>query len=130
MKIVSSENKVCGELSKQNAEDVFNQLLAFQGYGFNKCLSPDTKVISESRGEIQIKDLQLGEKILNEKNEYVEVTDIYMNKALLHKVTLENGKEIIASLNHKFLCNDGIIRRLEEIIYMDLEIVISEKEVL
>ena len=130
MKIVSSENKVCGELSKQNAEDVFNQLLAFQGYGFNKCLSPDTKVISESRGEIQMKDLQLGEKILNEKNEYVEVTDIYMNKALLHKVTLENGKEIIASLNHKFLCNDGIIRRLEEIIYMDLEIVISEKEVL
>jgi intein/homing endonuclease len=130
MKIVSSENKVCGELSKQNAEDVFNQLLAFQGYGFNKCLSPDTKVISESRGEIQIKDLQLGEKILNEKNEYVEVTDIYMNKALLHKVTLENGKEIIASLNHKFLCNDGIIRRLEEIIYMDLEIVMSEKEVL
>ena len=130
MKIVSSENKVCGELSKQNAEDVFNQLLAFQGYGFNKCLSPDTKVISESRGEIQMKDLQLGEKILNEKNEYVEVTDIYMNKALIHKVTLENGKEIIASLNHKFLCNDGIIRRLEEIIYMDLEIVISEKEVL
>lgn len=130
MKIVSSKNKVCGELSKQNAEDVFNQLLAFQGYGFNKCLSPDTKVISESRGEIQIKDLQLGEKILNEKNEYVEVTDIYMNKALLHKVTLENGKEIIASLNHKFLCNDGIIRRLEEIIYMDLEIVMSEKEVL
>lgn len=130
MKIVSSENKVCGELSKKNAEDVFNQLLAFQGYGFNKCLSPDTKVISESRGEIQMKDLQLGEKILNEKNEYVEVTDIYMNKALLHKVTLENGKEIIASLNHKFLCNDGIIRRLEEIIYMDLEIVMSEKEVL
>jgi intein/homing endonuclease len=130
MKIVSSENKVCGELSKQNAEDVFNQLLAFQGYGFNKCLSPDTKVISESRGEIEIKDLQLGEKILNEKNEYVEVTDIYMNKSLLHKVTLENGKEIIASLNHKFLCNDGIIRRLEEIIYTDLEIVMSEKEVL
>jgi ATP-dependent Lon protease len=42
----------------------------------------------------------------------------------------ENGKEIIASLNHKFLCNDGIIRRLEEIIYTDLEIVMSEKEVL
>jgi DNA polymerase-3 subunit alpha len=126
MKIISSENKVCGELSKKDAEDVFNQLLAFQGYGFNKCLSPDTVVVSESRGKIQMKDLKLGEKILNENNEFVEVTDIYFNKALLYKVVLENGQEIIASLNHKFLCEDGIIRRLEEIIANDFNIVTSE----
>lgn len=126
MKIVSSEKKLCGELSKKDAEDVFNQLLAFQGYGFNKCLSPDTEVISENRGKVKLKDLNVGEKILNEKNEFVEVTDIYVNKANLHKVILDDGKEIIASLNHKFLCEDGTIRRLEEIIYLDLKIVTSE----
>lgn len=126
MKIVSSEKKLCGELSKKDAEDVFNQLLAFQGYGFNKCLSPDTEVISENRGKVKLKDLNVGEKILNEKNEFVEVTDIYVNKANLHKVILDDGKEIIASLNHKFLCEDGTIRRLEEIVYLDLKIVTSE----
>lgn len=126
MKIVSSEKKLCGELSKKDAEDVFNQLLAFQGYGFNKCLSPDTEVISENRGKVKLNDLNVGEKILNEKNEFVEVTDIYVNKANLHKVILDDGKEIIASLNHKFLCEDGTIRRLEEIVYLDLKIVTSE----
>ena len=100
--------------------------MSFQGYGFNKCLSLDTVVVSESRGKIQMKDLNVGEKILNENNEFVEVTDVYFNKALLHKVVLEDGKEIIASLNHKFLCEDGIIRRLEEIIIMDLKIMTSE----
>lgn len=127
MKIVSSENKVCGELSKQDAENVFNQLLAFQGYGFNKCLSPDTIVISKERGKIQMKDLNLGEMILNEYGEYVEVTDIYFNKAELYEITLEDGKTIKASLNHKFLCGDGIIRRLEEIINSNLEIAIEDK---
>ena len=126
MKIVSSENKVCGELSREDAENVFNQLLAFQGYGFNKCLSPDTEVISQSRGKIKMKDLTIGEKILNENNEYVEVTDIYFNKADLYKVTLENGKTIKASLNHKFLCEDGIIRRLEEIINLNLSIMVQD----
>lgn len=123
MKIVSSKEKVCGELSRQDAENVFNQLLAFQGYGFNKCLSLDTEVISETRGKIQMKDLKLGEKILNEHGEFVEVTDIYFNKANLYKVTLQDGKTINASLDHKFLCNDGKIRRLEDIINLDLEIV-------
>lgn len=127
MKIVSSENKVCGELSKQDAENVFNQLLAFQGYGFNKCLSPDTIVVSKERGKIQMKDLNLGEMILNENGEYVEVTDVYLNKAELYEITLEDGKTIKASLNHKFLCGDGIIRRLEEIINSDLEIAIEDK---
>ena len=127
MKIVSSENKVCGELSKQDAENVFNQLLAFQGYGFNKCLSPDTIVVSKERGKIQMKDLNLGEMILNENGEYVEVTDVYFNKAELYEITLEDGKTIKASLNHKFLCGDGIIRRLEEIINSDLEIAVEDK---
>lgn len=127
MKIVSSENKVCGELSKQDAENVFNQLLAFQGYGFNKCLSPDTIVASKERGKIQMKDLNLGEMILNENGEYVEVTDVYINKAELYEITLEDGKTIKASLNHKFLCGDGIIRRLEEIINSNLEIAIEDK---
>ena len=127
MKIVSSENKVCGELSKQDAENVFNQLLAFQGYGFNKCLSPDTIVVSKERGKIQMKDLNLGEMILNENGEYVEVTDVYFNKAELYEITLEDGKTIKASLNHKFLCGDGIIRRLEEIINSNLEIAVEDK---
>ena len=125
MKIVSSKEKVCGELSKQDAENVFNQLLAFQGYGFNKCLSPDTEVISENKGKIQLKDLNVGEKILNENEEYVEVTDIYLNQAELYKVILEDGKEIKASLNHKFLCNDGKIRMLKEIIEGDFEIAVT-----
>ena len=125
MKIVSSEEKVCGELSKQDAENVFNQLLAFQGYGFNKCLSPDTEVISKHNGKIQLKELNVGDEILNENQEYVEVTDIYFNQAELFKVTLDDGKEIKASLNHKFLCKDGKIRMLKEIIDGGFEIAIT-----
>ena len=34
----------------------------------------------------------------------------------LGRVIGKDGKTIKASLNHKFLCGDGIIRRLEEII--------------
>ena len=38
MKIKSYKKKQTGEVTKEYAENIFNELLSFQGYGFNKSL--------------------------------------------------------------------------------------------
>lgn len=121
MKIVGFERKEIGELDKDYPEKIFNQLLAFQGYGFNHCLHPDTYV-EKLGGEIcRLKDLKIGDWIKSANGRfchffrnkfeyatdvrniiYVQVKNIYHNEKLLFEITTDCGKKISSSLEHKF----------------------------
>lgn len=110
-------------LSKEEAELIFEILKKSERYGFNKCLSPETTVELESGDFVTLEEVNVGDKI-NSPDGFIEVTNKYDNgDQELFIVTLESGKEIECSILHKFLCSDGKIRPLYEIIAEDHSIV-------
>ena len=67
----------------------------------NRCLDPNTKVISQTRGEISIKDVVIGEKLYS-NNGWNKVLDKFESKQKMFKITTKSGKQIICSENHLF----------------------------
>jgi DNA polymerase-3 subunit alpha len=111
-------------VSEEVTNDFWEAVDASSSYSFNKCLCPDT-IIKTSVGEKRMKDIAVGEKVLaydtkNDKDHYVEVIGRYENFTELFEVEMENGIKIKCSMNHKFLCEDGEMHKLSEIIEKDL----------
>lgn len=126
MKIKEFKKINVGNVEKEFPEEIFNQLLAFQGYGFNKCLDPySTYVESKYRGVISLDEVLPGEYIKapgeSGNDVYVEITDKFYSKVELFEIELDN-KKIICSMKHKFKCNDNKVHELWEIIEKDLKI--------
>lgn len=115
-----------GIITKEIAEEIFSWIEKSNRYAFNKCLSPKTVVITEN-GEKLLDELEVGDMVLAPKNEtedeFVEVLDVIDNgiKEVV-EVTMEDGRKITCTLDHKFLCRDGKKRPLYEILDQDLEI--------
>jgi len=113
-------------VTKEVAEEIFGWIEKSNRYAFNKCLSPKTVVMTEN-GEKLLDELEVGDMVLAPKNdledEFVEVLDVIDNgiKEVV-EVTMEDGKKITCTLDHKFLCKDGKKRPLYEILDRDLEI--------
>jgi len=99
----------------------------FMGYSFNKCLTANHKVISKTRGEINLLEVEIGEEILtynNETNEdeYSVVENIYQSgEKEIYKIKFESGKELECSKEHKLLSEEGL-KPLEEIISKHLKV--------
>lgn len=115
-----------GIVSKEIAQEIFGWIEKSNRYAFNKCLSPKTVVITEN-GEKCLDELTVGDKVLAPKNidqdEFVEVLDIIDNGIKeVFEITLEDGKQITCTLDHKFLCQDGNTYTLAEIMEQNLEI--------
>lgn len=71
----------------------------FQG---NRCLAPNTIVNIKGKGNIEIKDVEVGD-FIEAPNGYKRVEDKWENeKQPMYKITLKNGKEIICSEKHQF----------------------------
>lgn len=98
----------------------WNSLEASANYSFNKCLSPDSIVETETgfkcMFEINIGDKILGYDTKTQKDEFVTVIDKIESTAELFEVTFEDGRTIKCSMKHKFLCEDGVMRALERIL--------------
>lgn len=115
-----------GIVNEDVAKEIWSWIEKSSRYAFNKCLSPKTIVITEN-GEKCLDELKIGDKVLAPKNisedEFVEVVDIINNgvKEVI-EVTIEDGKKILCTLDHKFLCEDGKVRPLIEILEQNLEI--------
>lgn len=108
-----------GEITKEYAEQVFNELLAFQGYGF--CLGYDVEVEVKDVGKVPLGKLKGNEYIkapaMGMDYKWVKVINIIpMGKKEAYKVTLDNNKEIICTIDHKFLCSDNKKHSIEYII--------------
>ena len=109
-------------------------VLKFAGYGFNKCLTGDTRVITNDGSLLSI--LEIRDKINNEEkiilksyniesqqvidDECIEVIDA--GEQDVYEFTLSNGKTIKCTMGHKFLCSDFKMHTIKDIIDFDIDI--------
>jgi len=111
--------------SKKIAEELWQWILPFAAYGFNKCLSGDTEIINAKSGKkIKIKDLYQDKSLvrstfsLNQENNKIKISKIngvYFNgKKPTYEVTTRSGRKITATSNHPFLTAQGW-KNLEQI---------------
>lgn len=111
-----------GIVSEEIASQIYDWIEASSRYSFNHCLSLNTTVQTKEK-QTTINDLEIGDYV-DSPNGYVRVVNKYHNgKKNLVRITLESGKTIECTLCHKFLCSDGSVRKLEDIIRNNLEIV-------
>jgi len=74
----------------------------------NRCISPNSIVIHKEQGNIEIKNLQIGDYILGDEG-YVKVKNIFNNKnTKTYKIKTKSGKEIICSATHVFPVNNSL----------------------
>lgn len=99
------------------AEKIWLKLLAFSAYGFNRCLSYDTLILTKEIGYITIERMyvnykngklytlfSLEESIIFEQ----KLKNVYDNGLQkVYEVKLENGNKIKVTENHKLLTTDG-----------------------
>lgn len=114
--------------SEEIGEMVWKILDDSAAYSFNKCVSPDTMIETELGEYKPMFEVKVGDKIKSfdyEKNKIiaVEVEEIYSNEVELYEVELEDGRKIKCSLDHKFLCDDYTMRRLEDILITKYKII-------
>ena len=96
-------------------------------YSFNKCLSPDTLVETES-GDKMLFEVQHGDKVRafdvrGRKDHYVNVTAKYESEAEIYQVELEDGRIIRCSMDHKFLTENNGMVPLKDILDKNLKII-------
>lgn len=91
-----------------------NFLLHGTKTGRLSCVSADTKIQTED-GECNISDLRFTKysksSILTHKGRYKKLLDvIYKGKDFMYEVTLESGKKIQCTKDHKFLTKGGWVK--------------------
>ena len=116
-------------VSEEQGKEIFGWIKQSQRYAFNACLSPNTIVEEKNKGLITINDLGIGDFVkapnleFNE-DEFVEVLNTFDNgEKEVFEITMESGKKIVCTLEHKFLCEDGEKRELSEILELGLAII-------
>lgn len=97
------------------------------GYSFNKCLSQDT-VVDVPNGHKMLFEIKRGDLVKAydtklKKDHFVTVKDIHENEVELYEVEFDDGRKLRCSMDHKLLCVDGKMRRLEDVILGKYKIV-------
>ena len=117
-----------GEVSEQYVKDIFNDLLMFQGYGFCQCLGLDS-VLETPEGFKLFADVHIGDIVkAPDKNgdcKFVEVINEMEDEKELFEVVLESGHKLKSSMEHKWLCEDGVKRKLIDIIEGDYSVMVE-----
>ena len=116
--------------TEEESEDLFNQLISFSEYGFNKSVDKHT-YIPTPKGLKKICDFQKGDKVycIDEQGNKIETDVVNLHDHGIlegYKVIFDDGYEVICTINHKFLTKDGQIS-LREILAKDVS-VFCEKE--
>lgn len=94
--------------SERIANDLYDKILYFAGYGFN-CLSGDTLVETKERGNVYIKDVIPGEHV-NSQFGFVKVLNqIDSGKQKTYIVTTKTGKSIRCTLKHRLMTPNGLM---------------------
>lgn len=95
-------------------------------YSFNKCLGESTIVETKTKDKM-LWEVKVGDKIRaydkqNDKDHYIEVLDKVYGEQELFEVELEDGRKIECSMEHKFMCEDKIMRPLKDILSQNYQI--------
>lgn len=97
--------------SKEDSERIFDIIKESQRYSFNKCLSPDTLVETDSGAMVTIEDVLIGTRIKTPAG-FATIKDKHDNgEQDLFEVTIGN-ETIICTITHKFQGEDGEIAPL------------------
>jgi DNA-directed DNA polymerase III PolC len=127
-------------MSYENACDIWEKIvLPFAKYGFNKCLTGDTKVITSDESLLSI--LEVRNKINNEEKIMLKSYDIetrqFINDECLevidaeeqdvYEFALSNGEVVKCTMEHKFLCSDHKMHQIKDIVEFDMDI-LKERE--
>ncbi len=114
-------------LDENSIKDIEEWLIKYLGYSFNRCLTKNHRVISETRGEIDMLDVKIGEKILGYnpdtcENEFNPVKDIHQNgKKKVYRIKTKSGNLLECTEDHKIMTEIGM-KTLKEIIENNLKI--------
>jgi hypothetical protein len=119
--------KRIGKVNEEEAAQIFDWIEASQRYSFNKCLDPNT-IVETSNGKYKsLEEINIGE-FINSPDGFVEVIAKYNNgKKELVEITMQSGRSITCTLDHKFLCRDGNVYPLYEILENKYEIVCDKE---
>jgi len=107
-----------GKVDDVTAKQLFEDIRKSQKYSFNLSLTGDT-LVNTLRGNKSILELSVGSyvdspsgfiKVLNKFDHGIQ--DVY-------EVTLEYGYKIKCTMHHKFLCVNGLILRLYEVLLLN-----------
>ncbi len=121
-------------MSQQESSDLFEKIEEFAAYGFNKCLGPKTQIRTVEYGNIDIESLY--QKYLNDEPISIysynpETQQVFIEGDLsvscnddveLFEITLSDGTTHICSMDHEFVCTDGVKYPVREILRQNLTI--------
>jgi len=113
------------------ADDLYEKILYFSGYGFNACVHFSTEV-----------DTYVGSKVVKKQIQHIEPGDIVMTRdestgsdvftkvvkrhhngvKKLYEVTLDTGEKVKCTMDHKFRTTDGRMLPLKKILEHKLSI--------
>lgn len=99
-------------------------------YSFNKCLG-ESVVVETSIGDKMLFQVCVGDKVRaynvsQNEDHYVEVIDKIHGERELFEVEIEDGRKIHCSMDHKFLCEDTIMRPLKDILSQNHQIMCND----
>jgi hypothetical protein len=118
-----------GAITQDEVETVWQKIAAFAKYGF--CLSWTT-VVRTPRGNKMISELKVGDKVKTPSclgGRFANVSAVLdQGERELFEVTLESGKRIECTMDHRFLCGDGKKRPLSAILEGGQTIVCEEEQ--
>jgi DNA polymerase III alpha subunit len=114
-------------ISKEALQLLWDKLVEFSKYSFNKCLSGDT-LVQTINGTKKIKYFNKGDRVLSydiDSDDVIEteVISLHRNgKKKIYSIMTSDGEEIKCTLDHKFLLTDNKMYPLKEILDNDVEI--------
>lgn len=117
------------KLSEKYVDHLWEQIVGFSEYGFNKCLVGTTEVLIDETESKRIDDLKIGtdslicydlESDTLRKTDLIDKIDAGIQD--VYRIELENGSIIEGTLDHKFLCSDKEYHTVKEIYEKDLDI--------
>ena len=119
-------------IAESITEWYWGSIKASADYQFNACLDIPTTYVNSSGKRTNIGKIKVGDQVLaydvsNKRDHFVVVNKIHLQKAVLVKAESHLGQEIICSLDHKFLCNDGRMRPLWQVISESWQVFNSEE---
>jgi DNA polymerase III alpha subunit len=122
------------KINDELANKIWEFIEAFALYGFNKCLTGDTKVILESGNKINIEDFKNidfnAEKVFL-KSYNPENGKVFKDRCLefidsgiqeVFEVTLDDSSIVKCTMDHEFVCSDNNKHKLSVILAEKLEI--------
>lgn len=115
-----------GKITRDNATKIFEWIKNASRYSFNRCLHPDTEVLSKTTKKYKkIRDLQVGEFIYAPNTKvnfwdggtWVKIKNVYNNGIKnISQIIFDTGESIRCTLDHKFYCCNVGVSPLYEII--------------